>query len=266
MKTIKVNSKWHDTNAKNLNELKEEFGIDDSYISIYKGFSVSDNVELFNRDSVVFIKKGLIPPKEMLFEMMSARNSPEISEALRGAKVGIAGLGGLGSAVGIALARVGVGYLKLVDFDVVDPSNLNRQQYFVKDIGRFKTHALKDIIELINPFVSVEISTTKLDKDNVGSVFSNTSIVAECFDDPKAKAMLINSLTDKIIVAASGMAGYGRSELITTKRVARNLYVCGDLISEAKIGNGLMAPRVGICAMHQANKILELLIEENKNG
>lgn len=267
MKKIKLNAKIYETKASNLDELKAELGFLDNMLIIYKGFSVNENLALNDGDSIVVIKKGEIPPRECLKEMMSSRNSPEVNEALNNAKIGIAGLGGLGSSVAIALARVGVSYLKLVDFDTVDPSNLNRQQYFIKDIGMLKTQALSNTLNLINPFVKVEIQSVELDENNVNSVFEGCDIVAECFDNPKSKAMIINSLTKKPIVAASGMAGYGNSEDIKTTKIANNLYVCGDLTSAASIGNGLMAPRVGICAMHQANKILELLIKKaNING
>ncbi|CUU74119.1 thiamine biosynthesis protein ThiF [Campylobacter hyointestinalis] len=263
MKNIRVNSKDYKTCVKDLAGLKAELNIVDE-LTIYKGFSVSENLEINDGDSIVFIKKGQMPSLESLEEMMSSRNSPEVTKALKQAKVGIAGLGGLGSSVAIALGRVGTRYLKLVDFDTVDPSNLNRQQYFIKDIGRFKTEALCETMGLINPFVKVEFETIKLDETNVNDVFKNCDVVCECFDNPTSKAMLINSLKNKEIVAASGMAGYGRSEEIKTLKLAKNLYICGDLVSAASIGNGLMAPRVGICAMHQANKVLEILINKVK--
>ncbi|AII14349.1 ThiS adenylyltransferase [Campylobacter iguaniorum] len=264
MKNIIVNSKPYQTGANDMQSLKAELNISDELV-IYKGFSVSENLSLNDGDSIVFIKKGEMPPLECLKEMIAARNSPEVNTALNSAKVGVAGLGGLGSNVAIALARVGVSYLKLVDFDTVDPSNLNRQQYFIKDIGKFKTEALSDTLKLINPFVKVEFETVRLDETNVNLVFENCDIVAECFDNPQSKAMIINNL-NKTIVAASGMAGYGRSDEIKTIKMAKNLYVCGDLKSAAMIGNGLMAPRVGICAMHQANKILEILIDKVKEN
>ncbi|MDY6056529.1 MAG: sulfur carrier protein ThiS adenylyltransferase ThiF [Campylobacter lanienae] len=266
MKQIIVNSITKNVNSNTLCQLRAELGFDDSVITIYKGFATNDDLELSDGDSVVFINKGELPPKECLKEMMRARNSPEVNIALDSAKVGIAGLGGLGSSVAIALARVGVSSLKLVDFDTVDPSNLNRQQYFIDDLGKYKTQALADIIAKINPFVSVEIETIKLDENNINLVFQNYDIVAECFDNPKAKAMLINNLKNKIIVAASGMAGYGRSDDIKTIQMAKNLYICGDLKSAASIGNGLMAPRVGICAMKQANQILDILIKRVKDN
>lgn len=265
MKNIRVNSKDYKTCVKDLAGLKAELNIVDE-LTIYKGFSVSENLEINDGDSIVFIKKGQMPPLQCLEEMMSSRNSPEVTKALKQAKVGVAGLGGLGSSVAIALGRVGTRYLKLVDFDTVDPSNLNRQQYFIDDLGKYKTQALADIIAKINPFVSVEIETIKLDENNINLVFQNYDIVAECFDNPKAKAMLINNLKNKIIVAASGMAGYGRSDDIKTIQMAKNLYICGDLKSAASIGNGLMAPRVGICAMKQANQILDILIKRVKDN
>ncbi len=265
---IRLNGLDYETVATDLASLKEEFANSvgtlngAQILTIYKGFSVNENLSLNEGDSVVFIKKGEMPDFNALKEMMRSRNSPQINEALDSAKIGVAGLGGLGSSVAIALARVGVSYLKLADFDTVDPSNLNRQQYFISDIGRLKTEALKDIIAKINPFVSVEIASVRLDESNINEVFSRCDIVAECFDNPQSKAMLINSLKNRQIVAASGMAGWGRSEEIKTHKFAKNLFVCGDLKDAAAIGNGLMAPRVGVCAMHQANKILELLINQ----
>ena len=74
---------------------------------------------------------------------MAARHTPGVHKKIKGAVVGIAGLGGLGSAIAVALARIGVGRLILADFDVVEPSNLNRQQYFIDQLGQTKAEALE---------------------------------------------------------------------------------------------------------------------------
>lgn len=259
---LRVNAKSYESTAKTLFALRDELGFSLNDVCVYKGFALNENLALNEGDSVIFIKKGEIPPKEMLKEMMQARNSPELNQALECANIGIAGLGGLGSAVAIALARVGVARLKLVDFDIIDPSNLNRQQYFISDIGKKKTNALKDIIIRINPFIEVSTQDIYLDESNVNVVFKDCDIVAECFDSAKSKAMLLNSLKNKKIVASSGVAGYGASQSIKITQFASNVWICGDLQSAASIGNGLMAPRVGIAAMMQANKILELLVEQ----
>ena len=196
-----------------------------------------------------------------LQEMMAVRNSPLINSALNATKVGVAGLGGLGSSVAISLARVGVKRLLLVDFDEVDPSNLNRQQYFLADIGKPKTQALSEILARINPFVSVEVAQRRVTLQNAKEVFAGCGIVAECFDNPQSKAALINGLGEECkIVAASGLAGFGHSEEIRQKRLSENVWVCGDLVRGARVGEGLMSPRVGICANFQANLILELLV------
>ena len=60
------------------------------------------------------------------------------------------------------------------------------------------------------------------------------------------------------------MAGYESSNKIVTKKIMKNLYICGDNESEAKPGNGLMSPRVNICAGHEANMILRLIMQNDE--
>lgn len=193
------------------------------------------------------------------------RHGMDIYEKLINSRVAIAGLGGLGSNVAIALARAGIGKLFLVDHDTVDITNLNRQQYFTEDIGRKKTEALSDIIRKINPVTELETADTYVTEENAFSLFKDYPIVCECFDKAENKAMLINTLlgqSDNItVVSASGMAGYGSSNAITTSHPMERLYLCGDKISGIEQGIGLMAPRVALCAMHQANTVLEIILE-----
>ena len=220
---------------------------------------------LNDNDQIVLIQKGEIPTAEELETYIVARHSPGLHEKIKKGIVGVAGLGGLGSSVAIALARMGVGTLILVDFDVIEPSNLNRQQYVLSNLGQLKTEALANIIEKINPNVRVIIKTVLLDENNIFSVFQPVTIAVECLDTSKAKATFINtisrSLPDIYIVAASGIAGYGRSNRIQTRRLNRKLFVVGDLTIPAGPNEGLMAPRVGIAAHHQANLVISLLID-----
>ena len=212
----------------------------------------------------VFIKRGAMPDREILRSMIASRNSPELNAALQKACVGVAGLGGLGSNIALSLARAGVAKLVLADFDVVEPSNLNRQQYYVRHIGMKKTDAMKELIADVNPFVEVVTRDVFLDAANVAEIFAPCSIVCEAFDNAVGKAMMVNeagaSLADKQIIGASGMAGYYDSNLIRTIKFAKNVHLCGDLVNAAKIGQGLMAPRVAICANHQANLVIRLLL------
>ena len=242
----------------------EKFNANEPDIFIVNGFAIKDDINLNDGSNVVFIRRGVMPEREVLRSMIASRNSPELNLALSKAVIGVAGLGGLGSNIALSLARVGVKKLVLADFDVVEPSNLNRQQYFVRHIGLKKTQALKELINDVNPFVEVETHDIFLDEKNVASVFGECEILCEAFDNVAGKAMILNeagaSLKDKKIIGASGMAGYFSSNLIKTIKFAKNVYLCGDLTNEAKIGQGLMAPRVAICANHEANLAIRLLM------
>ncbi|AZR73198.1 thiamine biosynthesis protein ThiF [Anoxybacter fermentans] len=238
----------------------------DADIVVLNGFIIREDMILKENDKLTLIKRGEIPDKNELEALLIARHTPGVHEKVKKAYIGIAGLGGLGSNVAISLARIGIGRLLLVDFDVVEPSNLNRQQYFIKHIGMLKTEAMKDIISQINPFVKVDIKNAYLDENNISDIFSKVDIIVEAFDNPHSKATLVNTVLNKmpgkIIVAASGMAGYFSNNTIVTRKIKNNFYLVGDGISEAKPGCGLMAPRVCIAANHQANTVLRLIMGE----
>ena len=200
-------------------------------------------------------------------EDLLKRNVKGISEKLKKAKVCILGLGGLGSNAAVLLARVGVGYLKLVDFDIVEASNLNRQQYRISHIGMKKTEAIKTIIKEINPFVEVETLDIKVDRENILSIVGDVEIVVEAFDRAETKAMAIEELLingDKILVSASGMAGIGSANEIITRKVRDNFYLIGDNYSDYEEYSGIMSTRVMICAAHQANIVLRIILGEEK--
>lgn len=201
----------------------------------------------------------------MIHRALIKRHTAGVQEKLAGARVAIAGLGGLGSNVAFALARTGVGHLHLLDFDKVDITNLNRQQYFIRHIGMYKTDALSEELREINPYLHITAECVEVAEENVVKLFGHDDIVCEAFDRPEAKAMLVNGIRehypDKLLVAASGMAGYGGNDAIRTRRVAEHFYVCGDSVSEPEHGSGLMAPRVALCAAHQANLITQYIID-----
>lgn len=205
-----------------------------------------------------------IPDKSEINNVLSMRHTKEVFEKLKNARVAVAGLGGLGSNIALMLARAGVGTLHLIDFDEVDLSNLNRQQYFISHLGMYKTDAIKDEISRINPYINVITDCVKVTDDNIDSLFKDDSVICEAFDNPDCKAMLVNHILetrkDAYIVAASGMAGTEKSNTIITRKITDRFYLCGDEISSAVKGNGLMSPRVTICAAHQANAILRIIL------
>ncbi|ALQ34794.1 sulfur carrier protein ThiS adenylyltransferase ThiF [Fusobacterium hwasookii] len=201
-------------------------------------------------------------------EDLLKRNVKGIAKKLKEAEVCILGLGGLGSNVAVLLARSGIGYLKLIDFDVVEASNLNRQQYRISHIGIKKTEAIKTIIKEINPFVEIDTLDIKVDRENILSVVEDIEIVVEAFDRAETKAMAIEELLtnkNKIVISASGMAGLGSANEIITRKIRDNFYLIGDSYSDYEEYSGIMSTRVMLCAAHQANVVLRLILgEENE--
>ena len=198
-------------------------------------------------------------------EDLFKRNVKDIAKKLKKAKVCILGLGGLGSNVAVLLARSGIGYLKLIDFDVVEASNLNRQQYRISHIEIKKTEAIKTIIKEINPFVEIDTLDIKVDRENILSVVEDIEIVVEAFDRAETKAMAIEELLtnkNKIVRSASGMAGLGSANEVITRKIKENFYLIGDNYSDYEEYSGIMSTRVMLCAAHQANMVLRLILGE----
>lgn len=197
---------------------------------------------------------------------LDERFGRELRERFEGARVAVCGLGGLGSNVAIALARSGVGVLDLYDFDCVDISNLNRQQYEVSQLGMPKTEALPANLARIAPFCQVNAVNMRITEDDVPDLFADDDVVCECFDNPEAKAMLVQGVLEsypgKPLVAASGMAGISTANSIRTRKVGRSLYLCGDGKSDVADGLGLVSSRVLACAAHEAHMVLRLLAGE----
>ena len=237
----------------------------DADIMVVNGFPSADDRVLKNGDQVVFIRRGEIPKLDELQALLVARHTPGVHENMKNSIVGIAGLGGLGSAVAVALARMGIGILILVDFDLVEPSNLNRQQYSIGHIGMAKTDALTLVLEGVNPYTKVVTHKVILDRKNINKIFHSAHIIIECIDSPETKAMIMQTvaefLPETYLIGASGMAGYGDSNSIKTWRLGEKIFLVGDLAKPAEPGRGLMAPRVGIAAHHQANLVVSLLMD-----
>lgn len=262
---IRLNGKDYETQAESLHALCRELGLErEDRVVILDGYQSNEDLPLHSEAVVAVIEKGELPPEDCLEELLCARHTPGVHEKVKKARVAVAGLGGLGSNIALSLARTGVGTLHLVDFDVVEPSNLNRQQYRISHLGLAKAEALKQEIAEVNPFVRVEAETLRVTEENAPALFKEDPIVCEAFDNPEAKAMLVNTLLtqcpEKTLVAASGMAGYGSGNRIKTRRIMENFYLCGDEETEARAGCGLMAPRVAICAGHQANAVLRAIL------
>lgn len=204
-----------------------------------------------------------IPSKEDMQRELEARHGKDLQQKFTNSTVAICGLGGLGSNIAVSLARAGIGKLILVDFDKVDISNLHRQQYKADQIGRFKTEALAENLREIAPYIKVETHAVAVTEENLEALLSEADLICEAFDRAEAKAMLVNGVLEKLhtkyLIAASGMAGLGSANSIQTRRITNRFYLCGDGISDVADNIGLVAPRVMLCAAHQAHMVLRIL-------
>ncbi len=184
--------------------------------------------------------------------------------ALQQSTVGIAGAGGLGSNAAMLLARAGTGRLIIADFDVVELSDLNRQFYFLHQVGQPKVHALEQNLKGINPYAVYEMHNVKITAENIKEVFAEADLLIEAFDQADQKQMLIEQwlthFPKRPIIAASGLAGFGGNNKLRQRRLG-NLYVCGDQATECDECTAPMAPRITIVAAMQANLAVELLVK-----
>ena len=209
-----------------------------------------------------------VPSREVMREALNIRHGEDLQNKISAARVAVCGLGGLGSNIAIALARAGVGHLHLIDFDRVDLTNLNRQQYAVGQLGQYKTDALRETLSLVSPYCDVTCDTIQVTKENLPDLLKTEDYICEAFDRAEAKAMLVSGVLEhfpeKYLVAASGLAGLGSANTIQTRRVSKRFYLCGDGTSDSSVGLGLVASRVLVYAAHEANMILRLIAGETE--
>ena len=208
----------------------------------------------------------MIPSKKEWTDALIARHGTELHKRFSSATVAVCGLGGLGSNIAIALARAGIGKLLLIDFDRVDITNLHRQQYKANQIGCYKAVALAENLSEIAPYTEIHAVTAKITEENFPHLLKDAEIICEAFDNAESKAMLVNGVLEQLpacyLVAASGMAGMDTPNTIRTRKIMKRFYLCGDEISDVTDTIGLVAPRVMLCAAHQAHTVLRILAGE----
>lgn len=189
-----------------------------------------------------------------------------MSESMNTIRVAIAGAGGLGSNVAMHLVRSGFKNLFLVDFDIVEESNLNRQFYFKDQIGQVKVNALKENLLRIYPDVNIHVLQKKITSDNVDAVFADYDICIEAFDKADYKAMFVSSVASmgKFLVSGNGMAGYGNTDDIVVNKISEKLFVVGDMSRGVSDENPPISPRVGVVASKMADIVLEYVCLKQK--
>ncbi len=185
-------------------------------------------------------------------------------QKIQSTAVGIAGLGGLGSNCAVNLVRSGFRKLILADFDKVEYSNLNRQFYFLDQVGLYKTDCLKANLLRINPDLDIVLVTQKISTDNASAVFTDCDVVVEAFDKAEYKCLMANIFlgSEKLFVSASGLAGWGNSDAIRIKEIKEKSFLIGDSYSEATVSLPPCAPRVAIAAAKEADVILSWVMDK----
>jgi sulfur carrier protein ThiS adenylyltransferase len=177
-------------------------------------------------------------------------------------RAGIAGAGGIGSNVAHLLVRAGIGALVVADSDSVEPANLNRQFYYPDQTGMPKVHALRANLERINPALSFEGIHARLDRRDCCDPFAACDVLVEAFDLEEEKHMLVEAWLERLpgrpVIAASGIAGLGRTDLLRVDRRPGDLIICGDQSSDLSLGT--LGARVCIVAAMMANEAVELLL------
>lgn len=204
-----------------------------------------------------------VPTREEVRAALVKRQGEALVAKLEKSTVAICGLGGLGSNIAISLARAGVKKLILLDFDKVDVTNLQRQQYKASQVGMNKADALVENLREVAPYVELEPHAVRLTEDNALGFLGEADVVCEAFDNAEAKAMLVNlvleNMPEKFLVAASGMGGLDNGNEIQTRRVMKRFFICGDGKNEVEDGGALIGARVMICAAHQALTVIRIL-------
>ena len=207
-----------------------------------------------------------VPSREEILAALEKKQGGVATAKLQAATVAICGLGGLGSNIAISLARSGIGKLILIDFDCVDVTNLHRQQYRANQVGLPKPEALLANLKEVAPYVRYDVHNEKVTAENAVRLLEDADIVCEAFDRADAKAMLVDVVLEhfpqKTLVAASGMAGFDSGNAIRTRKLTERFYLCGDGKSDVDQGIGLSAPRVMLCAAHQALTVIRLILGE----
>lgn len=198
---------------------------------------------------------------EAFWENITKKLGKENFRKVRSARVGIAGAGGLGSNCALHLVRVGFENLTIVDFDRVEPANLDRQFYFLDQVGMDKVEALKINLCRINPGLNLKIVKKKIEKNNVRDIFADCDVVAECLDTAAYKKTLLEGLLlmNKFVVAVSGLGGIGSSDDIRIHKVRNKLIIIGDLASDI-CHKPALSPRVNVASAKQADCILDYVL------
>jgi molybdopterin-synthase adenylyltransferase len=202
------------------------------------------NLERYNRN--IIIEKVGIEGQEKLFH----------------SKILIAGCGGLGSTVISTLSSAGIGTIGLIDNDIIEISNLNRQFiHKFENIGRYKVNSAKEWINNYNPEIDVKTHKIRLNADNCGEILSQYDLVVDCFDSYESKFVLNDSCIkhNKILIHGGVSEFWGQVTTIIPNKSAclSCLFNEGAMPSVLK---GVISPSVSVIASIQAMEAIKVIL------
>lgn len=185
--------------------------------------------------------------------------TPDQLDRLSQARVGIAGAGGLGSNAAMLLARSGIENMTVIDYDSIEPSNLNRQHYWPEQVGQPKVTALAAHLRRLNPDIKLNIIKGRIEAENAASLLAHADIWVEALDRAEGKKLFVEYALKAgcHVAAASGIAGYGGNPMY--KRRLGKLVLVGDFETGIDAAPPL-APRVAQAAGLLADCVLEFIL------
>ncbi|NHJ49727.1 MAG: HesA/MoeB/ThiF family protein [Asgard group archaeon] len=148
-------------------------------------------------------------------------------DAIRNARAVVVGCGGLGAITATQLAAMGIGYLRIVDFDVVDITNLQRQLlYREADIGKPKVEIAKKFLENLNPDVTIETLNLKVDDSNVSKIAKDIDFIMDASDSFSTRYSLNREALKQDIPYIFGAVGGVSGNCMTIKKT----YTCLECV------------------------------------
>lgn len=186
--------------------------------------------------------------------------APSQLRAIQAVRVGIGGAGGLGSNCAMVLVRSGFRHLEILDQDVIEASNLNRQQYYVDEIGQPKVAVLRTRLLDINPDLDIQVRHVSW-SPACGPHFEGCDFVIEAFDRADTKSLFVECHQDRArwVVSGNGMAGLLHKAPLRRRRLGNIVFV-GDAATDSAAGHPPMAPRVTQCAAMMAEVVLDIVL------
>jgi molybdopterin/thiamine biosynthesis adenylyltransferase/rhodanese-related sulfurtransferase len=220
-------------------------------------FDVKPETATLNNEEILRYSRHLIMPEVGM----------EGQQKLKGARVLCIGAGGLGSPLALYLAAAGVGTLGIVDFDVVDFTNLQRQIiHSTADVGRKKLDSAEEKLKAINPFVNVKKIETRLSSENALELFREFDVIADGTDNFPTRYLVNDAcvLTGKPNVYGSIFRFEGQASVFATEEgpCYRCLYPeppPPGLVPSCAEG-GVLGILPGLVGVMQATEVIKLIL------